>query len=672
MVLLHLIFLAISLCAAGLLATRIVSRDGFAPGESAGHAGYLLALAFSIYGLMVVPGLARAIAPAPVGILSLVIVVMLRGDLPATRLRWLAIGSELGSACRAFPPFLPLALVPLFLALVAPIHGGDSLAYHLPNAWLFLEDGGLGHPVEAQFDPSATTTFYLRGMEAIDAFFHMFPLTRTTLALFKALLLSSLYFSLRHAGGDRLVSAALTAFFISLDMVSQDVGSRMNDLMMALLISHATVLLAGGRGGPRANWTLAACLALALAVKPNALFYAGALGLMWIVRERGAWRGMIAPVLCLLLPFGLCFHVVNILETGSPFPPYRFAVFGLELFPGRPMDLHTTTILSNLDAQTPVFFLRGLIRAIGPAGLLQMGLGLGLLCWRILPFPRRRDWPGIRIAELLFLALWGLGYVITPFSDRNTPVVHVQLYSGHTIRMFLPGLFFFATLVARLLPVMLEGRPRLRRAWIVFMAAMTTANLLWYDVTCMWLKPANAFATLAAATGVFDNTRLAVLMLVLMAATVVLSRVLPRLAAPILIIIAAACYHIAWPESLGRTMRFKQIGGTSAVFSFLDRVCGPRARVNVTSESSSSYFVACLNDFLLRGDRRVRFVERADQAREADYFIICAVDREQRDEFLRGRNYEATFDGFDTPPPGAREIYRDAFYRVYATAQGTW
>jgi hypothetical protein len=207
------------------------------------------------------------------------------------------------------------------------------------------------------------------------------------------------------------------------------------------------------------------------------------------------------------------------------------------------------------------------------------------------------------------------------------------------------------------------------RMWNCSIASICLSNILWYDIACLFTKPENAFPALAPVACSFDNLRLGLLFLLIAGACAAACRrrilLIPLLCAGLLV------FHLQYPDSLTHTMRFKQIGKTSAAFDFLLRnnLCSNKT-VAVHSSDESSAFLAGMNDFLSRYADRTVYAEQPNQIRKAELLIVCAKDTDHISNPLLGRSYQASFGFFDATQisPSLREIYRDDFYRIYATA----
>lgn len=660
---LNLILYGIVLYGVLLLLSGILRRQELPPELRLAAMPILCALI--LYGLSILPGTFGIFNRFSLGAGAFLLILFFHRETRGAFYQAGTFLSELEAGFRPFPVLLWFIFFPLIIQIMSPVHGGDSLVYHLPNISYFLKSGSTATFLpEFLYRPEAITAYYARGMEVLYAFFYQFPASRFSMVIFKWLLFFSFYFILSHTCGNRLVAASLTAFCASLHLINEDIGTLKNDLPLALLLVFAVALLAERKESSGGLLLPAGAMALALAIKSSALFYVAPLFLLWVLRERRRLPVVMLYTLGLIVPLGLYFYFVNLIANGSPLFPFGVSMFGITVFPGEPNRLTATTLLANLDGKLPLYFLRGMLRQAGPAGALLLGIALlAGPAWFLIERLRKKS-KLITPVELGLLLFWGLGFLITPFSDHNGSVVHNQLFSGNTIRMALPvilfGLMLFSKIIAHLL-----GKSSFRlRIWLYGIFAISLINILWYDLACLLTKPENAFATLAPIACSFDNLQLGLLFLLIAGAcaTACWRRILliPLLCVGLLV------FHLNYPDSLTHTMRFKQIGKTSAAFDFLrrDDSCKNKT-VAVHSADESSAFLACMNDFLLRYADRTVYAERLENIRNAGLLIVCAKDIDNISGPVRGRNYQASFDESKIVR-AMHEIYRDDFYRIYA------
>ncbi|MEI7850701.1 MAG: hypothetical protein WCH86_02605 [Kiritimatiellales bacterium] len=664
---LDMILYGIVLYAVLLLLSRILRQQDLPPELRLAAVPVLFALI--LYGLVILPGTFGIFSRLSLSGEALLLILFCHRETIGAGHHVKAFAAGLDAGFRPFPALLWFLFVPLVIQIMSPVPGGDSLVYHLPNISYFLKSGSTATFLpELLYRPEAITAYYARGMEALYAFFYQFPASRFSIVIFKWLLFLSFYFILNHTCSSRPVAAALTAFCASLPLIHEDLGSLKNDLPLALLLVFASALLTQ-REKPSGGLLLpAAAMALALAIKSSALFYVAPLFLMWVIKERRRLPAVLIYTSALIVPLGLYFYFVNLLANGSPLFPFGVSMFGITFFPGAPNRLTATTLLSNLDHSLPFYFLRGLLRQAGPAGALLLGIMLLTIPFRFILERFCKKTKLISLIELGLLLFWGLGFLITPFSDHNGPVIHNQLFSGNTIRMALPVILLGLMLFSKVVAHFLDEQPARLKMWAYAIFVISLINVLWYDLACLLTKPENAFAALAPVACSFNNLKLGLLFLLIAGACAAACwrRILliPLLCAGLLV------FHLNYPDSLTHTMRFKQIGKPSAAFDFLRRNASCKnITVAVHSADESSAFLACMNDVLLRYAGRTVYAERLDNIRNAGLLIVCAKDTDNISDPVRGRNYQASFDFFDESQINSslREIYRDDFYRIYTT-----
>jgi hypothetical protein len=623
--------------------------------------------ALILYGLVIVPGTFGSFNRLSLAVAALLLILFFHRETKNTFHQSKEFLTGLNAGFRPHPALLWFIFFPLIIQIMSPIPGGDSLVYHLPSISYFLNSGSTATFLpDFLYRPESMTSYYPRGMEALYAFFYQFPASRFSIVLFKWLMFLSFYFILSRTCGSRPVAASLTALCASMYLINEDIGSLKNDLPLAVILVF-TAALVMERKTDSGGFLLPACaMALALAIKSSALFYVAPLFIIWILKERQRLPAVLIYTIGLIVPVGLYFYFSNLIANGSPLFPFGVSAFGITLFPGEPNRLGTTTLLANLDGTLPLYFLRGLLRQTGPAGAVLIGVVLLTAPVRFL-IERLRNKPRlIHPAELGLLLFWGLGFLITPFSDHNGPVIHSQLFSGNTIRMALPVILFGVILFSKVAVHVLDSSRSRQRVWTYSIFSICLINVLWYDIVCLLTKPENAFAALAPVACSFDNLRLGVLFLFIagVCSAACWRRILliPLLCAGLLV------FHLQYPDSLTHTMRFKQIRETSAAFDFLRRneLCRNKT-VTVHSADESSAFLASMNDFLFKNAGRTVYAEHSNQPRNADLLIVCAKDVDHACDSIRGRNYQASFDFFDEEriDHSLHEIYRDGFYRIY-------
>lgn len=656
-----LILYLVALAGVNLLASWIVSRAHGLEEPPEDQAEFILALSFAIYAVVLATGTLGLFSPRGLAVAGLALLVLCRGEWGPLVVRWRALGKELAAACAAFPPLVVVVVFALAVQLASPLDGGDSLQYHLPNIWLLVKSGStITYAPDSLFDPATMTAYYSKGMEAMNAFFYQFPLARITSVAFKWLLLAAFYLLVARTSRSRRTATVLVAFLLSTEVGLGDLGSLKNDLPLAIFVVMATTAVLE-RAAKRSAVFVAIALALALAMKANALLYVAPLGLLWLWRAGRRPVAVLALTAFVVVPFGLYFYAVNTWRLGSPIHPFGLSVAGHVILPGAASDAAGTSLLANLDAAMPVYLLRGALRQLGPVGLAGLAVALGVIARAVVT----RRVAGI---ELALLGLWVLAYAATPFSDRNLPQPHSQLYSGHTLRMALPAILYAMVLAARALAPWVEHRLTPRSTWAVAAGLLMVANLVWYDIVSLWLKPANAFAGLASAVGSFDNRVLACVLVGGMALLAAVAWTRFRTAVAVLVLAVAVIVQVRrGPESLAQTWRFKQLGETTAALSVLSGAPFAGRAVAVCSPRSASYFVGCANGVLMRDGMDVHFVSSPEQAVGCDALVVCASDEQSIGDLVGGRTYRASLEFFNPArvPADFREVFADRFYRIY-------
>jgi len=583
--------------------------------------------------------------------------------------RWFFGLQEYGKAFMqgfsGLPTFKWILLFSLIMLLLSPGVGDDSQVYHLPNIAYMLNTGS---PSDFQPDllyrPAAITTYYPRGFETICSVFYAFPSARTLIILLKCFLFSGLYFLFLDEGKNRLVAASFFVICLSMQFVRDDLGNLKNDLMMAIPLVYAATVVCARHPMQSGLWMVPIACALALSIKASALLYAAPILLMWLwIYSSQCWK-QLACIAGIILPFGLYFYWANWIQTGNPLFPFKIAIGNWTLFAGETGNLIETSIIANLDATLPYFFMRGLLRVAGPGGMLLL---VSLLL--IIPVSGlfwRRDSRYWKQASLLIL--WTLVFLITPFTDHNGSLTHNQLFSGGTIRMALPAVLLGCLMLSRITANWVGDSQG--RANVVFwmVAGASLINLFWYDSICLIAKPENALAAVASVGQTFDLRILGLIILLvgaLCAAMVYLKR---RWLVAGMIISAACIQQLVYPQSLTYSMRFKQIGQTSNMFQFLsEQNFGRDVHVAIHSEDESSFFLACVNDYLLPRAERMHYMESNGSVSNADWIIICAKDSFNLNDRIKGRQYRISWDFLDEMivPDGYIEVFLDEFYKVY-------
>lgn len=114
---------------------------------------------------------------------------------------------------------------------------------------------------------------------------------------------------------------------------------------------------------------------------------------------------------------------------------------------------------------------------------------------------------GLRISQkrsyyfrmAVLLAIWTVGFLITPFSDHNKPTVH-----NHTIRMALPAVLLALIICSGVVATWVGDSFRRARILVWVASGAALVNLFWFDVVCVFAKPENAWAAFAPIAQTFD------------------------------------------------------------------------------------------------------------------------------------------------------------------------
>lgn len=653
--------LAIIVCAMRLVRSLrpVVEVDLF-------HATFLLVCTFIIYGAGILFGTIGLFSRWILVLGSVVMIVCLRGTLPAAWNECRLLARDFWGDLSARPALLVPFVVPLLLHMVTPMQNGDSLIYHLSNANYFISTASTStHQAEMMSDANALWAYYTRGMELIYAFFLQFPGARFSILAFKTIFFLAFYFLLRRTAGSPVVAASFFMLTWSLVLVHNDIGSLKNDLGVAIVSVYAVVLLTESQWRPAYHVPLAIALTLLLAFKGNGLFYAPVLWLVWLYRGRRQVVRIARLTFALIIPLGLYFYWVNLIQKGSPLYPFAVRVFGVQLFPGEPGALQTS-ILANLDRDFPVFLVRGVIRKMGPIVPGLIGVGLLLALGGTLKAWLRRKQGYVSLLSWAFLAWWLFVYGMTPFSDQSKSIPHSLLYAGQSTRLALPAILLAVLLLSHAISNV-HGRWRWCRGfWFPGIIVVSIINLVWFDVLALVVKPESAFIAQAAALRTFDNR-------ILLAFTVIIWG-LASLGAYkgrryVLILLGLACvllYCFGYPYSLAYTRGFKRVGQTTGVFRFLDEHDLREYRVTLHS-GGDSQFLKFINGYLLGNAARVTVSRDVSSAESSDLLLVCANDQWDSGYMVSGMKYGRSLSYWDSNdvPADFQLVYGDSFYLAY-------
>lgn len=633
------------------------------------NAGFLILFAFTLFTAAILLGtLGLLSAWGAAGLSALYLIFFIHRDRKILSLRLKTIHRELNLAIQSCP--LLLFVVSLFslLRITTPMHGGDSLIYHLPNVNGMIETAStLQISPGCVYNPDAVTTYFPKGMEAIYALFYLFPLPDVTIAIFKLTVLLSFYFILKSATRSRKIAAGVFAFVISTEVIWFDLSSLKNDLVVGLAVTYsALVLLQRKRTQALPIFSLSAALALAVATKSNALFYCAVLLSFWFIREYRKPARLIVP-LCIITFLGGYFYLVNIAQTGSPVYPYGVHISGITLFEGIPNNLWPTTILANFGRETPGIIVRGLIRQMSPLGTGALLVSGVFLLTVLLRRKTRMLYSAISVKELLLIFLFLLGWMITPYTDRNTSTPHNLLYSGNTIRIALPCLLLFILAATRNLAVWSKAHSTWLppAGWILCVAI--PVNVFWYDGVALFIKPENAFYAVAPLAKTFDNQTLALWLAGITLICIALTCVRKCIVLPFVLIASAVIFPIHHPDHLTYTTRFKQLNQTTSAFAVLDKLDMEHSKVALLASGKGSYFVGCANEIVMKKAKQVRYINDPKLLNQFDLVIACAHDTATALSNSKGTQFNIL------PPPlepslvpaAFTLLHADSFYRIY-------
>lgn len=664
-----LILYLLILPAAALSTAGLQRFDGPVADANLKSAGFFILFTFHLYAAGVVLGSLGALALLPVSMLAILCLLLLpRRECKELFKSIAEICRELSLSVTRYPPLAFVVLLFVVLQVGAPMNDIDSLIYHLPSIRNIVETASTWSLDPALlFNPNEATAYYPRGTETVYALFYLFPIPTVSIAIFKTLLFTSFYFLVKSASRSRLIAASSLALLLSTQVVWHDLGSLKNDLPLALAIAYSTYVLVMRRAGGTPFLSLTAALALAVAMKANAVLYAAPLGLLWLVRERRHLRRLTLCAAAVAI-FGGFFYFVNIVKLGSPVYPYELSILNVDIFQGEPNTFGQTTILANLDSRLPLFFARGLIRQVGPLGSAALALAVLLALGHAISALIRGHRFVFRKQELLFLLLYIAAYTITPFSDRNSDEPHNQLVSGHTIRMLLPFLLFFLLTASRAVAICLRKSSLWARILVPATGIIIVTNIFWYDVLALVVKPGNAFASVAPIAGTFSNLTLGIVLAAATAFLALLALLRKAVFVPILLVASALLVSFRYPSSLSYTLRFKQIGITTAAFDALQSKELHDAKVAVVSQSHSSYFVGSMNDILMKHSRQIRYVTDMERLDEFDLIVVCAVDEALDLSYSLGRSFGAKLSPLEPHqiPEHSSLLYEDDIYVIYA------
>ncbi|WP_114240060.1 hypothetical protein [Dyella sp. C9] len=363
---------------------------------------------------------------------------------------------------------LPLALrLPTFLNAPA---GGDALAYHLPMAAQWVQQGSM-------LASDARCWFYPGNMELLLA--EIFVLTRhdTWWALLDVLswlwLYGALHSLMARMCDKRTAGLVVAAIMLSPVFVNQ-LGQAGNDLFLSAAILSAFVALLAYLDKPSLpGWIICAgWISVVLGTKYVGLPVAAVLCVpllysLWQHKDVRRPKLAIAAVPLALL--GASFYLRNALLTGNPLYPSGVSLLGHSLLPWG----DTGPLVAVLNTVVPME-----MRATSFFGMPQHlhALMLGLrACWEhylLLPgvvmtvlatwlcrvvnpaLPRAAVLPGRAQAWLWAVALVILAlYFTMPFTIENIPGTANQISNGASLRLAQPALALLVAAAIACAPV---------------------------------------------------------------------------------------------------------------------------------------------------------------------------------------------------------------------------
>lgn len=217
-----------------------------------------------------------------------------------------------------------------------------------------------------------------------------------------------------------------------------------------------------------------------------------------------------------------------------------------------------------------------------------------------------------------------------------------------------------------------EWTGKTERRQLMFVAGVSVAaliNLFWYDVICMFIKPENMLAMMAPVAKSFNNTVLVFFMLGILSLCIAVAWIDKKWVYVGFVICSICAQQMGYPDSLSHTIRFKQLGQVSGVFRFLEaqKIHGSDG-VAIHSADESSFFLACVNDYMLPQVDRMFYAESIDEDLEADWLIICAKDAIDSYNNTQGRRYYVSWSFMNrikVPDDRYEIVFKDEFYYIY-------
>lgn len=239
-----------------------------------------------------------------------------------------------------FAIILSFGLNKIFINLINPPFGWDSLNYHFVFPVEWLKHGNLHNPITISDEPSAS---YYPINGSLFFFWLMFPLRNVFAAdlgqvpFFIAAFLA-VYGIARKIGLDRLFSFyAASLFFITPNFFKQLSFAYVDVMVAALFLVCVNFILSLNKSFSRTNVLVySLSLGLLLGTKTVALPYSVLLFVPFVyLAIKNKKRAYLAIILLFaVVVFGGYSYIRNFFITGNPLYPLNFKIFGKVIFKG--------------------------------------------------------------------------------------------------------------------------------------------------------------------------------------------------------------------------------------------------------------------------------------------------------------------------------------------------
>lgn len=240
------------------------------------------------------------------------------------------------------------SIVKVFVNLVNPPFGWDSLNYHFTFAVEWLKHGNLGMPITVFDDPSPS---YYPINGSLIYLWLIFPLKNVFLAdlgqiPFFALALLSIYSISRKSSLNREYSFFVAGLFILIPNFFKQLQIAYVDVMVAglFLVSLNYLFNLNEDFSWKNTFIFSASLGLLFGTKTIGLPYSFLLIAPFIYLSIKNTRGLYLLMISLIIIFllGGFSYARNFLDTGNPLYPLQFNLFGKNIFKGV-MDINAYT-----------------------------------------------------------------------------------------------------------------------------------------------------------------------------------------------------------------------------------------------------------------------------------------------------------------------------------------